>query len=59
MEFVRIKYPLFLLGVLLMTVPALAYKYVSFSINLVIYSIVAGFVLFAISIISGAFSIRQ
>jgi hypothetical protein len=51
--FERIKYPIFVLGAILMTLPAIIYKYHPFQVSIVTYSVVIGFILFAISIVSG------
>jgi len=57
--FERIKYPIFVLGAILMTLPAIIYKYHSFQVSIVTYSVVVGFILFAISIISGITSMKN
>ena len=49
----RIKYPLFFLGAILMTLPAIIYKFHSFNVSIVDYSVLIGFLLFAFSIASG------
>ncbi len=49
----RIKYPIFFLGSILMTVPPIAYKYYAFSAGIVTDSVVIGFLLFALSIVLG------
>jgi hypothetical protein len=57
--FERIKYPIFVLGAVLMTLPAIIYKYHPFRVSIVTYSVLIGFILFAVSIVSGITSMRD
>ena len=43
--FERIKYPIFVLGAVLMTLPAIIYKYHPFQVSIVTYSVLIGFIL--------------
>ncbi len=55
-SFDRAAFPIFFLGSVLMTLPAIVrYYYTSLPKDLVIWSVAIGFVLFAISLISGIF----
>ena len=58
-NFERIKYPIFVLGAILMTLPAIIYKFHPFDVSIVTYSVVIGFILFALSIVSGITSMRD
>ncbi len=55
----RVKYPLFFLGAVLMTLPAIIYKFHSFDVSIVDYSVLVGFLLFAFSIVSGITAFRN
>ena len=55
----RIRYPMFFIGMLLITVPAIGYKYYPHYGLEVTYSVVVGFLLFAASLISGVGLLRE
>lgn len=56
MSFERAAFPIFFVGILLMTVPAIIfYYYTSFPEAIVFWSVVIGFILFGISLMSGIF----
>lgn len=57
--FERIKYPIFVLGAIMMTLPPIVYKYHQFDVSIVTYSVVIGFILFAIAIVSGITSMKS